>query len=489
MLISVYIYVVIKLYLILNIYQQSHYQFLFYLKHFLYNFLFYNLFPLIILIVGLYNDYSIILIICSIYLDLFSLCYLFSRVKLKLTKRIIRIFVLAILFTGIGLIPIVGPYLLLFYEFFIIPILGLERIVAYFLNRRYIVKATAKVKDYRNNIIAITGSFGKTSTKMLLNQGLNLFYKSKCTDKSYNTELGISIFINNLTDLSFYDYLVFEFGASHKNDIKKLKKIANPDVVFVTGIGYMHVETFKNIDNIIREKMSITENAKIAVLNYDCEYIRTYPVSKSVKIISYGFEHGNYQAKNVNSGFDFYHLNKFICHFDTNLTGTHQILNLLGVVSYLYNLNVDLEVLKKGVLTFKSEKSRLELKKYNDMYILDDSFNSNYKGFIEALNVLKNHTKKRILLTPGMVELGKYKKELLTNLVAYIVSSCDVVILIGYYQTKYLYSLLKDYRLEVYLVRNFMEGYRLFLTIAKEEKDCMLLIENDLPDVYRVGLL
>ena len=121
--------------------------------------------------------------------------------------------------------------------------------------------------------------------------------------------------------------------------------------------------------------------------------------------------------------------------------------------------------------------------------LLDDSFNSNYQGFIEALNILKNHPNKRILLTPGMVELGKYKKELFTNLIEYIVSSTDIVILIGFYQTNSLYRKLKSYHKEVYLVRNFMEGYRLFLSLSEVYQESMLLIENDVPDLYRVGLI
>lgn len=125
----------------------------------------------------------------------------------------------------------------------------------------------------------------------------------------------------------------------------------------------------------------------------------------------------------------------------------------------------------------------------NDFTIIDDSFNSNYDGFIEALNVLKNHNNKRILLTPGMVELGKYKKELYSNLINYIVISTDIIILIGFYQTNKIFQKLKEYNKEVYIVRNFMEGYHLFLTISKIYKNSMLLIENDVPDLYKVGLI
>lgn len=490
MIISVILYSLCKLYLVLNIYQQSHYQFKLYLKHFIYNLVFYDLFPCIVLILGMLQREWIVVLICSIYLCLFSIFYLIARVRLKFTKRVIRMLCLSILYLGIGFIPYVGCYALLFLEFSILPVLLLERGISFLLNRPYIQKAKKKLQGYRRNLIAITGSFGKTSTKVLLNQALELFYTSIATPKSYNTELGISRFINGLPDLSIYENIVLEFGASHKKDIHKLKKIASPDVCFVTGIGYMHVDTFGSIEAIIKEKMSILEGCRVAVLNYDCSYIREYEIPFNIQIISYGLSYGMYQARNIkDQAFDLYKENKFLAHFKTNLLGNHQILNLTGVLAYLFELGCDGELLIRGALSFVTEKNRLEIKKMSTYMVLDDSFNSNYQGFIEALNVLKNHPNQRVLLTPGMVELGKYKKELFSSLVDYIVASTDIVILIGFYQTNGLYKKLKGYNKEVYLVRNFMEGYHLFLTLSKVYKDSMLLIENDVPDLYRVGLI
>ncbi|MDE6240950.1 MAG: hypothetical protein K2M08_00840 [Anaeroplasmataceae bacterium] len=490
MITSIIIYSLVKLYLVLNIYQQSHYQFKLYLKHFIYNFIFYDLFPCIVLILGMLQNEFIVVLICSIYICLFSIFYLIARIRLKFTKRILRVIFLSLIYLGIGFIPYVGIYLLLFLEFTLLPVLLLERGVSYLLNRPYIRKTKEKLEKYHGNKIAITGSFGKTSTKVLLNQALGLFYSSIATPKSYNTELGISKFINTIPDLNVYENIVLEFGASHKKDISKLKEIGAPDVCFVTGIGYMHVETFGSIEAIIQEKMSLLDGCRTAVLNYDCEYIRNYPIDFNIHIISYGLNYGTYQARNIsNQEFDFYKDDILLAHFKTNLVGRHQLLNLTGVLAYVYELGCDLSVLERGVLSFVTEKNRLEVKKMSNYILLDDSFNSNYQGFIEALNILKNHPNKRVLLTPGMVELGKYKKELFSSLIEYIVNSTDIVILIGFYQTNDLYRKLKSYNKEVYLVRNFMEGYRLFLTLAEVYKDSMLLIENDVPDLYRVGLI
>lgn len=491
MLVSIYIYAVIKLYLVLNIYQQSHYQLKPYLKHFILNFLFYNLFPIVVVIVGILNDFIVIKIIASIYLILFSIFYLIARVHLKFTKRTFRIIGLSLLFLGVGFIPYVGAFLLLFIELSILPVLFIDKLTSYFLNRPYINQLKNRIEKYNGNIIGITGSFGKTSTKNILNQTLNIYSSSIATPKSYNTPLGIAKFINNINDLNLYDNLVLEFGASHKNDIKYLKSLAKIDVAFVTGIGFMHVESFGNIETIVEEKMSIIKNTKVAVLNYDCDYIRNYEIDDSCVVLSYGFNYGDYRAINItNNEFDFYYKDQYIEHFKINLIGRHQILNLLGVLAYIHYLGVEnYERIKKAILCFSVEKNRLELKHINDKTILDDSFNSNYLGFVEALNVMRNHKGKRILLTPGMVELGKYKKELLEGLVEYIVASSDIVILIGYYNSKYLYQELSKFNIELYLVRNFMEGYSLYLMLTKKYRGSMLLIENDLPDLYRIGLI
>lgn len=492
MIVSVLIFSIVKLYLILNIYQQSHYQVKSYLKHFLLNFIFYNLFPILVLIVGILNSHLVIKVISSIYLILFSIFYLISRVHLKFTKRIIRLIFLSCFCMALEMIPYVGIFLIFFIEFTIIPILFIDKLVSHLFNKPYIIRAKKRLNNYKGNIIGITGSFGKTSTKNLLVQTLNVYKNSSIgTPKSYNTPLGIATFINSLNELDFYDNLVLEFGASHKNDIKYLKTIAKVDVAFITGIGFMHVESFGNIDTIIHEKMSMLKGCKIAVLNYDNEYIRNYKIEEDCTILSYGFEHGDYRAINVvNQEFDFYYKDTFIEHFNTNLVGRHQILNLIGVLAYVHHLDYrNYERLKRALLCFKIEKNRLEVKKISDRVILDDSFNSNYLGFIEALNILRNHNGKKILITPGMVELGKYKKELMAGLIEYIVASSDIVILTGYYNSKYLYKELSKYNLELYLVRNFLEAYSLYLMISKKSKGSMLLIENDLPDLYRIGII
>lgn len=484
----IFAYSILKLYLILDIYQQSHYHIRDYFKFFGLNIIFNDACVLLASLVGLYSDNVWLICFSGIYILLYSIFYFCLKVKLKFSKRIIRLLIITILYLiGLLFIPYVGAYLLIFIEFSIIPILYLEVLFSKLINRKYIKMAKEKIGDFKGVKVIITGSYGKTSTKNLMNQVLNIYHTSISTPKSYNTPLGVSKFIND-EHIDLYRYLVLEYGASKKNDIKELLQIAKPDVAVVTEIGLMHMNGFKSIENVIEEKMKLAKFSSVAILNYENEYIRNYKLNHNC-ILSYGFSYGDYNAKNIDGGsFDFYYKNELIMRFDTALTGKHQILNLLACLSYAHYKGFDLERLSKAIKLFKVEKNRLELKKYGNRYVLDDSFNSNLKGFVEALRVLGEFDCRRILITPGIVDLGKYQNEVYDELVIHIIKNSDVVILVGYRECRSLYSKLRDYNIEVYIVRNFIEGYSLYSSIIKKLKESALLIENDLPDIYKRGL-
>lgn len=491
---SLLLFAILKSYLFLTIYQQAHYQFRSYAKHFLSNFLYYNLFPIFIVTVGFFSDDVFVWWLCGIYLLFCGSFYLFCRKPLKVTKRMARLIVLVVaVLIGYFFIPFAAPLFLLFSEYAVFPVLLLEKGISYMCNRPYIRKAEEKYSRFSGKRIAITGSFGKTSTKFLLHQALSCFDTVASTQKSYNTPLGISKFINE-TPLDAYQTVILEYGASKKDDIAYLCRTFPADVAFVTAIGYMHLDGFKTIEEVIREKMILPERLGddgIAVLNYECEEIRNYRFQNKCTLVTYGFDYGDYQARNIEIGsvskFDFYYLEEKLATVVVRLVGKHQLLNLTGVLAYCHHCGLDLLKIVRAAYGFHVEKNRLERKQYHRQLVLDDSFNSNLKGFKEALYILKESPGTHILLTPGMVELGKYVRILSEQLIEDIVSACDIVILVGYANTRVFYQRLKEYALEVYVVRNFKEGYRLYQTMIKTKDLTTLLIENDLPDLYRVG--
>jgi UDP-N-acetylmuramoyl-tripeptide--D-alanyl-D-alanine ligase len=152
----------------------------------------------------------------------------------------LRLFIYLIIYILlIGFIPVVNVWLYALIEFTILPVLFLEYLISYLINNKYLEKAKKKIRDYDGKKLIITGSYGKTSTKVLANQILNLYYKSIATPKSFNTKLGIARFIND-NYLDLYDYIVLEFGASKAGDIKALLDIAKPDIAIITEIGYIY---------------------------------------------------------------------------------------------------------------------------------------------------------------------------------------------------------------------------------------------------------
>lgn len=468
-----------KLYSILNIYQQAHYKLKDYVFYFLRNVLFYSISLLIPLIIFRCVDILFIRIICGLFIFGFSFLFLKFKVKLRYSRRIVRLLCISITYLlCLFFVRYLNAYVLCFIEFFILPILFLDILLSKLTNKKYIINAKNKIDNYLGNKIIITGSYGKTSTKFLFEQILNIYSNTIATPKSYNTVLGISKFIND-NQLNSYDNIVLEYGISHKNDMNELLGISRPDVAVVTEIGYMHMNGFRNINTVINEKMSLIKDASIAILNYENSYIRNYSVDNKI-ILSYGFNYGDNRALNINGGsFDYYFKDKYIISFDTNLVGEHQILNLLSIISYIHYLGYDLNKLKRVLELIYVDEKRLGVKKYDDRIILDDSFNSNFKGFCNALNVLKGYTYKRFLITPGIVELGKYKEYIYNNLKDKIIKSCDVVILVGNDLKRYVVNK----GIDVYIEPSFKSAFRRYLILSNNIKS-VVLIENDLPDIY-----
>lgn len=475
------LYSVIKLYIVYDIYQQSHYNIYDTFIYFVKNFIFYNLILFILLITFSLSGNVIIKLFCLIFICLYSFIYFIDlRIKLKFSKRIIRLIILTIIYLFfISSIKYLNLYLLSFVEYAIIPLLFLDIYLARLFNKMYIKMCKDKIKNYKGKIIAITGSYGKTSVKYFMYQTLSLYYKVIATPKSYNTPLGISSFINSI-NVNNYDYLILEYGASKPGDIKELCGLIKPDICVVTEVGYMHMNGFKNIRNVLEEKMSICNSTSIAILNYDNNMIKSYPLEN--ECLSYGLNNGLYQALNVCNGeFDIYKNNKPLIHLATNLSSNIQILNLLPAVLFADYLKLDLNTIIANAFLFEGYKNRLCVKKFGNHTVIDDSFNSNFNGFKSALLSLKASSGKRILLSAGIVELGKYQMSIYNELKKIIISSCDIVILTGY-ETYYLYKLLYGL-IECYHLRNFKEGMDLYKKIVGDEESC-LLIENDVTDIY-----
>lgn len=362
------------------------------------------------------------------------------------------------------------------------------------IGKSFIKKAQKKLATIQPDVIGITGSYGKTSTKMILANILNQQLFVCFTPKSFNTPFGISMTINNhLRNID--KVLVCEMGATKKGDIEELVNIAHPKIGILTEIGPQHLDTFHNIQTIIKTKFELVEGLPLdglAVLNYDNRYIRGYHIVNPVKVVRYGILHDelDYRAVNVQYGthgstFEVIFPNGQKHAFRTKLLGVHNIYNVLAAIVVADHYNMDIDTLKLSVQKVESISHRLELKQYDNYTIIDDAFNSNIEGFGHALDILGHFTNRRVIITPGIIELGDKHYAINHRLAQTIAPVCDYVVLVGKKQTEPIYEGLMeaDYPKDnIFITNDFQVGLQQVINLFK--RDFTLLIENDLPDNY-----
>lgn len=140
------------------------------------------------------------------------------------------------------------------------------------------------------NIIGITGSYGKTSSKNILSDILNIKYNALPTPKNFNTTYGIMRTINEYLD-KFTDTFIVEMGAFKVGEIKELCDFVKPKYGIITTIGTAHLETFGSRENICRGKFELIESLSkdgIGILNGDDEYQLNYKIKNKCKILWIG---------------------------------------------------------------------------------------------------------------------------------------------------------------------------------------------------------
>ena len=348
-----------------------------------------------------------------------------------------------------------------------------------------------------NNLkrIAITGSYGKTSTKNALNDILNVKYNSFATEKSFNTMNGLMISINNKLD-KFTDIFIAEMGAFKRGEIKEKCNFIKPEYGILTTIGTAHLESFGSRENICKAKFELIDSLPkngIAVLNMDDEYQVNYKIKSDCKKVWVSIKNkkadvyaSNIKLSNKGTTFDCtFKDSKETISLETKLLGDANIYNILEAVALAYNLDVSLEQIKVGVKRIKTIEHRLELKKYGTINIIDDAYNSNPVGAKMAVDVLGMMDGKKIIVTPGMIELGDKQYEYNMEFGRHISQVCDEVILIGEEQTKPILDGLKKEKYnekKIHVLNDVKEAFPLMRRL--EFGTTYVLLENDLPDIF-----
>ena len=493
----------------LHLFQQNRYEFFRYTEYLTnkknYKFEINIIFILLMIILGIINvSYYVSLIITVLYCILEW--YLESKKNyikpLVYTKRVIRQIIIMIILTFVceylllkvlnvslvSAISVVLPYLLVY------PMALLALPMEKLIKKSYENKAKKILYSYTNLIkVGITGSFGKTSTKNIINDIVNDDYYTLITPASYNTPMGITRTIREYLKPT-HELFICEMGADHVGEITYLMNFVKPKYGIVTSIGPQHLNTFKSLDNIINEKMQEIEllpSDGVGIINYDNEYIRNYKIKNNCKVISIGIDNkdADYVAYDLNyssSGTTFkVNINDKPYEFKTILLGKHNVMNILSGIVLALELNIDVNKIVSNVSNVRMVEHRLELKKINGFTFIDNAFNSNPVSSKLSLDVLSKMDNKRIIVTPGLIDLGKKQDEYNYEFGKYMINKCDFVILVGKKNTETIYNGLKDVNYDMHnvlVVESEKEAFNYVYTHFTPND--IVLLENDLPDAF-----
>ena len=365
----------------------------------------------------------------------------------------------------------------------------IEKYVYYY----YKSKAMKKMKEMNIPVVGITGSYGKTSSKNILWDILNTRLTPFKTPSNFNTPYGLIRSINNYLD-KFNDIFIAEMGAFKKGEIKTTCKLMKPKYGILTIIGQAHLESFGSQENIQKGKFELIESLPsdgIGILNADDPLQVNYKLKNDCKIIWIGIDNdADIKASNIKlsykgTSFDVTFKDGHKIAFETKLLGKHNIYNILAGIALGKELGLNDDELKRGVFSIATIEHRLELKKMGDINIIDDAYNSNPVGSKMALDVLNLMPGTKIVVTPGMIELGEKQYELNNKFGEYIASVADYVILVGETQTKPILDGLKNKKYDdkkIYVLNNVVDAFPLMNKLKKGET--YVLLENDLPDLF-----
>ena len=373
----------------------------------------------------------------------------------------------------------------------------LIRPIEILIKNHYKNKSKNKLESLKNvKVIGITGSYGKTSTKHFLKEILATKFNVYASPSSFNTPMGLSKVI--LKELNA-DHQIFiaEMGAIRNGDIKEICDFVKPDIAVLTSIGNQHLKTFKTVENIKKTKFelveSLPENGRAYFNNNSLDMQNLYEKcslkgKNAVKLNNFDEDYTCFDIIANENGLQFkLKLKDEIVDCKTKILGEHNIENILVSSAVAYDLGVKPKSIAKAISKLKPVSHRLELSKaQNGVIIIDDSFNSNVNGTKQALKTLSYfENRRKVIVTPGLVELGDFEDEFNEQFGKDIAQICDIAIIVNVNNRKAIESGLLSQNFNqdnIYFVDTLRDAVKLFETVLK--RGDVVLLENDLPDNY-----
>lgn len=366
------------------------------------------------------------------------------------------------------------------------------------INAKYRNEAVSILRSMPGlRIVGITGSYGKTSTKHYLHRILSEHYDVLMTPGSYNTPMGVIRTVREMMK-PYNEVFICEMGAKQTGDIKEICDMVHPQTGIVTAVGPMHLESFKTIENVQKTKFELVDALPadgFAVVNNDFEWCANREV-KNVKTARYGVastEGCDYVARDIKysaegTTFTVEGTDGTNLRLRTRLVGECNISNLVAAVIVALRLGVSEEEIRRGVEAIEQVEHRLNVKRTpGGVTIIDDAFNSNPSGSRMAVDVLSHFDSgRRIIVTPGMIELGSEQEKLNRELGGHIGRNVDVAVIVGRYNRDALTDGVLSTEFDkknLHIVDTFADSQVLLGKMLKAGD--VVLYENDLPDSFK----
>ncbi len=446
-----------------------------------------------------------------------------SKKKLVMTSRAKRIFVPAYLISVASaawvFLPIyppqhwlwvaniqLVPFIIMFVNLALAPFEEMNQ-------KKFWNEAHNKVQDYQPTVIGITGSFGKTSVKHILGHILKTQAPTLMTPGSVNTPMGIARVVREQLEPD-HKYLIVEMGAYGPGSIERLCRLTPPDMGIITAIGHAHYERFKSLETVARTKYELAEAATAkggSVIAH--ERTLRFEASREIKeqnenqFVICGDGPDAVKAKGMDDNASFLKkgdlaINAIIqkdkglevrfswkgvqYNVDVPIYGVHHGHNVALAFAAAFELGISSADIQTALLSMPQIQHRLEVRQQGGgITIIDDAYNSNPVGFQAALGLLSQMPGggRKILVTPGMVELGAVHSDAHKTIGTLAASSCDIAIVV---QGKRIPTFIDAFKSnggkELKEVNTFAEAQSWITKNAKSGD--VILLENDLPDLY-----
>lgn len=263
-------------------------------------------------------------------------------------------------------------------------------------------------------VVGITGSVGKTSTKEVIASVLSEKYRVLKTLGNFNNELGLPLTVFRLREE--HQIAVLEMGISDFGEMHRLSKIARPDVCVITNIGQCHLEYLKDRDGVLRAKSEIFDfmqpEGRI-VLNGDDDKLSAVQEVKGVNPLFFGVESGReiyadeIEPRGLKGIRCRIHAGEESFDVQIPIPGSHMVLNALAATAVGVSMGLTTGQVKRGIEKLQTLGGRFHMIEKGDMLIIDDCYNANPVSMKASLDVLKDADRRTVAVLGDMFELGE----------------------------------------------------------------------------------